>query len=187
MNHTRSTDALEIRNTTIPYGLLEALERQRKRLTYAHAKTVYYCVEPDYRDRSVGVFGDGGNGSYEWFIWDWETHTLRTSDCGFGCIGVALCCGLVESGARHSRGDHDVVLAWIRDAAALEAHDDRELLERLRVAINHVFGGMGSGSTIWGNTQWDKGYSAGVLAALTAFDTERQRLAAPRQTAQEEK
>ena len=47
-----------------------------------------------------------------WFIWDGDAKTLRTSDCGYGCTGVALCDGLVESGATRSRGDHDVVLAW---------------------------------------------------------------------------
>jgi len=52
-----------------------------------------------------------------------------------------------------------------REAAAWKRIPD------IRKAINSCFGGMGPGSTIWGNTQWDKGFAAGVLAALTAFDT----------------
>ena len=35
-----------------------------------------------------GVFGDGENGAYEWFIWDDEW--LETSDCGYGSMSVAL-------------------------------------------------------------------------------------------------
>lgn len=46
-------------------------------------------------------------------------------------------------------------------------------IERIRSAIVAVFGGMGKGSAIWGNSPWDKGWTAGIRAALTAFDTER--------------
>lgn len=107
--------SLEIRPPCIPDGLLVALEREIRYLQYTRPQTVYYCVEPDYRYVYVGVWGDGANGAYEWFIWDPDAPTpLRTSDCGYGCIGVALCCGLVESGVRSSRGDHDVFLTWGR-------------------------------------------------------------------------
>jgi hypothetical protein len=103
---------MELRQLWLPKSLLAALERAGRKLNYTRPTTVYCCVEPDYRDLYVGVFGDGANGSYEWFIWDGDAKTLRTSDCGYGCTGVALCDGLVESGATRSRGDHDVVLAW---------------------------------------------------------------------------
>lgn len=43
-------------------------------------------------------------------------------------------------------------------------------LAHIRAAINACFGGMGKGSAIWSNNPWDKGHTAGVLAALTAFD-----------------
>jgi hypothetical protein len=109
MNHT-----LEIRHPGIPDGLVGALARQCQFLKYTRPQTLYYCVAPDYRNIYVGVFGDGGNGAYEWFIWDADTRKLRTSDCGFGCEGVALCHGLVESGAHTSAGDHDEFLMWGR-------------------------------------------------------------------------
>jgi hypothetical protein len=59
---------------------------------------------------------------------------------------------------------------------------ERELAElrrdrdALRKSINNVFGGMGKTSAIWGNSSYDKGHTAGVLAALTAFDTECKRI-----------
>jgi hypothetical protein len=40
----------------------------------------------------------------------------------------------------------------------------------IRKAINDCFGGMGKGSAIWGQGQYEKGFCAGVLAALTAYD-----------------
>jgi hypothetical protein len=107
-------DRLEIRQLRIPDDLLDALTKQGRFLTHTTPNTVYCCVDVDYRYVFVGVFGDGSNGAYEWFIWDQDAATLRTSDCGYGCTGVALCCGLVESGASRSNGDHDLFLAWER-------------------------------------------------------------------------
>lgn len=46
----------------------------------------------------------------------------------------------------------------------------RKQVEAIRAEIVKTFGGMGSGSPIWGRTQYDKGYCAGIQAALTAFD-----------------
>jgi hypothetical protein len=106
---------MELRQLWLSKAMLAALERRGRDLNYTAPKTVYHCVEADYRDVYVGVFGDGANGSYEWFIWDGGTQTLRTSDCGYGCTGVALCDGLVESGAQKSAGAHDMVLAWVVD------------------------------------------------------------------------
>jgi len=99
---------MEIQKQSIPLKLMKALER----LTYNSDATLYYAVHPDYRDVLVGVFGDGANATYEWFIWDEQHKALRTSDCGYGCIGIALCCGLVEAGATRSAGDHDEILTW---------------------------------------------------------------------------
>jgi len=101
-----------VRLQLLPDGLLDALERRRGRLKYTDPKTVYHCIQPDYRNSSVGVVGDGLNASYEWFIWNPATKTLRTSDCGYGSDGIALCCGLVESRASSNWGDHDVILTW---------------------------------------------------------------------------
>lgn len=44
-------------------------------------------------------------------------------------------------------------------------------LNSVRKAINDCFGGMGRSSALWSNATYDKGWTAGVLAALTAFDT----------------
>ncbi len=40
----------------------------------------------------------------------------------------------------------------------------------IRKRVVSVYGGMGKGSAIWGNSPWDKGWTAGIQAALTAFD-----------------
>ena len=53
--------------------------------------------------------------------------------------------------------------------------EERDRLDRIRAAMVSVFGGMGKGSSIWGQGQWDKGWTAGVQAALLAFDTERKK------------
>lgn len=58
----------------------------------------------------------------------------------------------------------------------IEVHEKEvERLDRIRSAIVAVFGGMGKGSSIWGHSQWDKGWVAGIQAALCAFDTEREK------------
>ncbi len=106
---------LQICHPSIPDGLLIALERECRHLNYTRAQTIYYCVAADYRYISVGVFGDGDNAAYEWFIWDEDSKTLRTSNVGYGCPGVALCCGLVEAGAHKANGDHDLFLTWGRN------------------------------------------------------------------------
>ncbi len=106
--------AMEIRQLLIPEALLRALEKQIRCLLYTRPQTIFCCVDADYRNILVGVFGDGSNGAYEWFIWDEDAATLRTSDCGFGNTGVALCSGLVEAKAQRANGNHDLVLTWSR-------------------------------------------------------------------------
>jgi hypothetical protein len=44
------------------------------------------------------------------------------------------------------------------------------LLSNIRKAIVDRLGGMGNGSAIWSNGQWDKGWVAGITSALDAFD-----------------
>jgi hypothetical protein len=44
-------------------------------------------------------------------------------------------------------------------------------LDFIRDGLVKAYGGMGPGSPVWSNTQWDKGYVAGIRAAITAFDT----------------
>jgi hypothetical protein len=53
--------------------------------------------------------------------------------------------------------------------------ESHEHLDRIRAAMVGVFGGMGKGSAIWGQGQWDKGWTAGIQAAILAFDTEREK------------
>lgn len=109
------TFKLEIRHPSIPDGLLDALEREGRHLAYTAARTLYHCVTPGYGYCIfVGVFGDGENGAYEWFIWDDITKKVRTSNVAYGCDGVALCSGLVEAGASKANGDHDLFLMWGR-------------------------------------------------------------------------
>ena len=105
----------DLRIPSLPEGLVAALEREINvhNLGYTRPTTIYCCLVPDYRDLYVGVFGNC-NASYEWFIWI-PPGLLRTSNCGYGCTGVALCDGLVEARAQKSAGDHDLVLAWMRE------------------------------------------------------------------------
>lgn len=80
----------------------------------------------------------------------------------------------LESCARYhaqiagERGD----LNGCKTIAQLEAElgEFRETLMKLRPAIVRLFGGMGPGSAIWSHGQYEKGYCAAIIAALTAFD-----------------
>lgn len=107
------TTELEMRSTWVPEPVMHALTRRG--LNYTRAVTVYHCVWVNYGQALVGVFGDGANGSYEWFIWSEDEGKLRTSDAGYGNDCAALCCGLVESGASMANGDHDLLLSWKRE------------------------------------------------------------------------
>jgi hypothetical protein len=84
MNTEQST-LPEVRANTVPPLLLEALSQTR--LNYSYPAHVFHVVWT-YSDRLVGVFGDGDNGSYEWFVWDGKNVTH--SDCGYGSTSVAL-------------------------------------------------------------------------------------------------
>lgn len=69
-----------------PPELLTALGRAR--LKYTNPRFVYYIVWP--WSELCGVFGDGPNGAYEWFIWKETERQLKTSDCGYGSMHTAL-------------------------------------------------------------------------------------------------
>jgi hypothetical protein len=85
--------SMEIKQPSVPDGLLRALERWRG--DYTDARSLYQCL---WFDGNVfcGVFGDGPNGMYEWFIWEAGPHEppkvgkLRTSNTGFGSDAAAL-------------------------------------------------------------------------------------------------
>jgi hypothetical protein len=53
-----------------------------------------------------------------------------------------------------------------------EAREMLKVLGRIRAAIVDCYGGMHSGSAVWGKSPYDKGWSNGIQAALTAFDHE---------------
>lgn len=76
---------MNIKTITPPTGLLEKLERAK--LNYSTAVTLFYLVWT-WTDGCVGVFGDGDNGAYEWFVF--ANDKLTHSDCGFGDTAVAL-------------------------------------------------------------------------------------------------
>ena len=99
------TEAINVRAITLPKGLLEALERRSRSLQYTPLVDLFNVIwTTGYK--YVGVFGDGANGAYEWFRFteeytvvkgsdvDWRGDTrparLETSDCGYGCMSVAL-------------------------------------------------------------------------------------------------
>lgn len=66
----------------------------------------------------------------------------------------------------------------VNDARAIVARingwqADEDLVRGMlntRKKMSDCFGGMGKTSAIWSNNPYDKGHTAGVLAAVTAFD-----------------
>jgi len=88
---------MEIRthNSTPPAELLRALDLKNASLHYTHAQAVYQCIWL-CRDSCCGVFGDGNNAAYEWFVWR-DDATLETSDACYGSIAVALRDALLQT------------------------------------------------------------------------------------------
>ncbi len=85
---------MRIHQSSVPEGLVEELEETRSRLHYTSPETLFYCVWL-WGETCCGVFGDGENGTYEWFIRKGrqkilDTSNLETSDCGYGSSSVAL-------------------------------------------------------------------------------------------------
>ena len=77
----------DIKRTTVPGGLTQRLESRAYRYTSPEALYACFCL---FADTFCGVFGDGANAAYEWFVWRRNTGALETSDCGYGCVSVAL-------------------------------------------------------------------------------------------------
>lgn len=77
--------------TELPAGLLERLARPGLflALRYTRPRFVYYIVGLWGPNNWCGVFGDGDNASYEWFLWT-DGKRLETSDCGYGSPHSAL-------------------------------------------------------------------------------------------------
>jgi hypothetical protein len=83
---------IAINRKPVPQALLTALQEKNRGLTYTAARFLYHYVWAPYSNTvRCGVFGDGPNASYEWFIWDENNpRYIRTSNCGYGCDVVAL-------------------------------------------------------------------------------------------------
>jgi hypothetical protein len=86
---------MEIRmhSSTPPATLLSALERRNNGLHYTGAVAIYHCLSL-WADACCGVFGDGDNAAYEWFVW--QDGKLETSDCAYGSPTVALRDALIQ-------------------------------------------------------------------------------------------
>lgn len=82
---------IKIHNPDPPKALLEKLPTVR--LNYSSPRDLLHLVWLG-DSRYCGVFGDGGNGAYEWFYWDGTN--LEHSDVGYGGTDVALRDVLVE-------------------------------------------------------------------------------------------
>jgi hypothetical protein len=85
----RLANTIELRtNRSVPKCLmLAAIARADKALKYSLARHLFYCHHLNEDDR-YGVFGDGDNGAYEWFIW--RAGELTHSDKGYGQTDIAL-------------------------------------------------------------------------------------------------
>jgi hypothetical protein len=80
---------IKIHTPTPPSDMLSALVAHA--LHYTAPKCLYHCIwlgREQGQESYCGVFGDGDNASYEWFIW--RKGQLETSDCGYGMIDIAL-------------------------------------------------------------------------------------------------
>lgn len=69
---------------------------------YTNYRSIYQSIWTD-TDALVGVFGDGANGAYEWFIW--RSGKLRTSDVAYGSDYAALRDGIAEVERAEKAGD----------------------------------------------------------------------------------
>jgi hypothetical protein len=79
---------VEIAKQIAPNALLRELALKNYRFT--SPEFLYYSIWV-YDETFCGVFGDGPNGAYEWFIWKEKVGiSLETSDCGYGSMTVAL-------------------------------------------------------------------------------------------------
>lgn len=69
----------------IPETLTAMLSNRQ--LRYTSPLTLFHLVWLDGQNY-CGVFGDGENGAYEWFVF--SGGILETSDCGYGDDSIAL-------------------------------------------------------------------------------------------------
>ena len=91
---TQSQIKIKIESPNPPEALLRELDRSQWRLRYTEPRYLYQCVWLG-SDDFCGVFGDGPNGAYEWFVW--RDGKLETSDVGYGSTEAALRSALTRS------------------------------------------------------------------------------------------
>jgi hypothetical protein len=77
---------IKIRVEKPPAQLLSALERVRSR--YTNSVAIYHYFALGLEGADCGVFGDGDNAAYEWFVW--RNSVLETSDVAYGSPEIAL-------------------------------------------------------------------------------------------------
>jgi len=111
----------------------------------------------------------------------------RCEKCGFVLTRACIDPNLGIIGTREQDRESELcpndgtMMTHVTYREQLEVYADRlreelDRLDRIRAAMVAVFGGMGSGSAIWGQGQWEKGWTAGIQAAILAFDTERKKV-----------
>lgn len=89
IENARLANSVQLRlNNRVPAELLTAIARSNEKLHYSSASHVFIYLPAYGVGDYVGVFGDGENGCYEWFIW--FGANLKTSDVGFGDVNIAL-------------------------------------------------------------------------------------------------
>jgi hypothetical protein len=81
---------IRTRSNEPPAKLLAAL--QSARLRYTQPVALYHYLALGAASADCGVFGDGENGAYEWFIWRNypPNNVLETSDLAYGSPEIAL-------------------------------------------------------------------------------------------------
>jgi hypothetical protein len=77
---------IKIRVEKPPAQLLSALERVR--LRYTNSVAIYHYFALGLEGADCGVFGDGDNAAYEWFVW--RNGVVETSDVAYGSPEIAL-------------------------------------------------------------------------------------------------
>lgn len=80
------TIAIKTKTPDPPQKLLDVLAKVP--LRYTEPVDLQYHLSLGGESCHCGVFGDGDNGAYEWFIW--QSGVLETSDCAYGIPEIAL-------------------------------------------------------------------------------------------------
>ncbi|HZU34049.1 MAG TPA: hypothetical protein VFB79_23255 [Candidatus Angelobacter sp.] len=88
----RLANKIEMRlakTTPPPVELLATLAKNDSKLNYSSTRHLFYCIAFGMQD-FYGVFGDGDNAGYEWFVWYGKEGRLETSNVGCGDTNIAL-------------------------------------------------------------------------------------------------